>query len=291
MAAVPQPNRAGAVDAVLTGAADIAVMPQVVYKIVEMSTNDDSSAQDLERAIVVDPGFSAKVLAQANSAQFSLPKRVTSIKEAVMFLGFKQVRALAMAVGVFDFFVGKTDKESLRRRAWWRHSLDTAVVARSLAVFTKGAHPDTAYTCGLLHMLGKTLLCRFAAAEYDKVEFLTGRGVQAWQAEEAVFGCHHVDIIEEAGARWRFPELILGGLNYVAVPAPDDENAGLRAIVALSHRIAELAKEEQLPGEDESLHLPEWALATLGLNSAGARVLVASALADVATQSSLGGLG
>ncbi len=120
MSVLPLENELDPIDRILSQCGDVAVLPQVVFKIMEMTGDDSSSAHALERAIVVDPGFSIKLLAQANSAYYSLPKKVTSIKEAIMFVGFKSVRQLAMAVGVFDMFVGKTDKDSLRRRGWWR---------------------------------------------------------------------------------------------------------------------------------------------------------------------------
>ncbi|HXH59835.1 MAG TPA: HDOD domain-containing protein, partial [Fimbriimonadaceae bacterium] len=127
MSALPAGQGNEAVEIVLASTKEVAVLPQVVYKIMEMTSSTDSSAAMLERAIIIDPGFSTKILTQANSAYYALPRKVTSIKEAVAFLGFRAVRQLAMAVGVFDLFLGKTDAESIRRRGWWRHSLDTAL--------------------------------------------------------------------------------------------------------------------------------------------------------------------
>ena len=118
---------------------DLAVLPHVVFKVLEISGSSEAPASHMERAIVVDPGFSAKVLSLANSAGMGLPRKVNSIREAIAFLGFRQMRSLAMTVGVFDLFVGKTDKESLRRRAWWRHSIDTAVCCRWLATQSRKA--------------------------------------------------------------------------------------------------------------------------------------------------------
>src|SRR3954463_725910 len=134
----------------------LAVLPHVVFKVLEVSGSEDAPPMELERAIIVDPGFSSKVLTLANSAFFGLPRRVTSIREAILFLGFRSVRNLAMTVGAYDLFVGKTDKESMRRRGWWRHSLDTAVCCKWLCFYSKRGNADDAYTCGLLHLIGKT---------------------------------------------------------------------------------------------------------------------------------------
>jgi len=281
MSAAPQHDSASAVERVLGSSAEIAVMPQVVYKIVEMVRSDSSSASDLEREIVVDPGFSAKVLAQANSAFFALPKRVTSIREAVMFLGFKQVRMIAMQVGVFDFFVGKTDKDSLRRRAWWRHALDTAAAARHLAVSIRRANADEAYTCGLLHSLGKTLLCRFDSEAYCKVDFLVQNGAPVWQGEQVIYGCHHVQVVQEAGRRWGFPAEIIEGVDYLT-PTTGDDFATLRAVVAVGEAIASLATSGSNDPTHDAEKLPEWGLNQLEIDKDVVPSIMASTLAELA---------
>ena len=91
MSAAPNISPMQVAERLLTVAGEIAVMPQVVYKIVETLRSETTSAADLEREISVDPGFSAKVLQQANSAYYALPRPVRSVKEAVTLLGFKQV--------------------------------------------------------------------------------------------------------------------------------------------------------------------------------------------------------
>ena len=268
---------ADTVEVVLAKIKDIAVLPQVVFKIMEMTGNEAASAGELESAIIVDPGFSAKLLALANSASFSLPKKVTSIREAVMFIGLRQVRQTAMAVGVFDMFVGKTDKESLRRRSWWRQSVDTALCARSLSERFNAGSPELAYTTGLLHLIGKTLLDRYESKEYEKVTLLCERGVTDFQAEQAVYGCHHILVAEGAAKKWGFPEELAMGLNYMQLHE-DPKVSQARAILAVSHRIASIARD----GADGGANLPEWAVPALPPAAQDQAKLVEAGLAAIA---------
>ena len=173
--AAPQFSHENPVDQVLAKTKDIAVLPHVVFKIMELSGSDETSLATLERTILVDPGFSAKILTVANSAHYALPKRCSSIREAVMFIGLRQVRQICMTVGLLDTFMGRTDKESMRKRGWWRMSVDTAMCAKSIAAVVQGVDPDTAYSCGLLHLIGKTILDRYNPSEYSKVEMTTRR--------------------------------------------------------------------------------------------------------------------
>ena len=265
MSAAPNISPMQVAERLLTVAGEIAVMPQVVYKIVETLRSETTSAADLEREISVDPGFSAKVLQQANSAYYALPRPVRSVKEAVTLLGFKQVRFIAMQAGVFDFFVGKNDKDSLRRRQWWRHALDTAQANLILAKGNKTVQPDIAYTAGLFHSLGRTLLCRNSAPKYDKVEFLMEKGAPAWQAEQAVFGCHHGHVVIAAAQAWRFPDDLSQCLDYLEPAFPGEPGAEARANLYVAHLIATFVQKGAVPNMTSELLFPSWVYEVLAV--------------------------
>lgn len=254
------------VERILSKAGELSVLPQVVCQVVEAASNQDTSAKTLEATIQVDPGFSAKLIAQANSAYFSLPNKVSSIREAVMFLGLDEIRRIAMTVGVFDMFVGKTDEESLRRRAWWRHSLDTAVFCRVASESMPMVNEAEAYTCGLLHWIGKTILDRFDPAQYSKVQKVVDQGAPDVLAERAVFQCDHIAVALGAAARWGFPELLVAGLDYFTPAHDHNPENSLRACTALGSRIVRFVRSGH-PADDIGMELiPGWILDSLGLS-------------------------
>ena len=266
MSAAPVFDENQRVSAILNRVNELAVLPHVVYKVVELSGSNDSSATEMEQAIVVDPGFSSRLLTMANSAYYGLPRKVTSIKEALMFLGYKSVRQLAMTVGVYDMFVGKTDRESLRKRQWWRHSVDTAVCAKWLAGHYQALPPEDAYTCGLLHYMGKSLLDSFGGEDYGKVEGLIAMGRNEFDCEQALFGCTHIEIGQCAARKWGFPEELVSGLDYRSLPWPDEPHIKHRAVVAISCQIAQSALAgTRVPVQMEDQSLCAWALEALSL--------------------------
>jgi HD-like signal output (HDOD) protein len=263
MAAQPVFDQAAKVQELVSNVNELAVLPHVIFRVLEISGSSDSPASEIEKAIVVDPGFSTKLLTHANSSYYGLPRKVTSIREAVVFLGYKAVRQMAMTVGMFDLFVGKNDKESLRRRAWWRHSIDTAVCCRWISQRTAKVSPDEAYTCGLLHIIGKTLLDRFEGQGYERVEGIMNGGQSEIIAEQIVFGCDHMHLGEAACRKWGLPEPLSNAMLYEEPLGADHEHAAHRATVALSTRIAAAAVSGASAQE-----LPEWALSILGLSPA-----------------------
>jgi HD-like signal output (HDOD) protein len=231
----------------------------------EITGSDSSCAAALEKAVLIDPGFSAKLLAQANSAHFALPKKVSSIREAVMFIGLRQVRQTAMAVGVFDMFLGKNDKESLRRRSWWRHSVDAGNAARALAEDLKYEDPNEAYTAGLLHWIGKTILDKSNPGDYERVLEVSEKGVPLWQAESAVFGCDHRDVAVASAGKWGFPESLISGLEYYRRPEDSNRPSRLAALICVSSAIAEIACLGRSHTTGALRSWETWANAALGI--------------------------
>lgn len=256
---------------------ELAVMPQVAYKVIETVGQDSVSVQEIEDTISIDPGFSTKVLRAANSASLALAKPVTNIKEAVSYLGTRQIRDLAMAVGIFDFFLGKTDRESLRRRSWWRQSLDTASCARHLGRRFVGrikVNSEEAYTFGLMHLLGRTILDRFDPVRYDQVLEKVNGGMHHYAAEREVFGTDHVEVITCLTKNWKLPDELTEALSYIEPPGPQCATPANAAIIAVSHHTAKVMLEGVKSANELISKFPAWALELLDIDEMKLQIFV-----------------
>jgi len=219
----------------------------------------------LERLISIDQGMSTRVLNTVNSAYYGFSRKIASIKDAVVLLGFKAVRNLAMTVSVFDLFVGKTDRQNLRRGKWWRHSIDTALCARLIASQASGVSPDEAYTAGLLHDIGKPLLDRYGDAPYEQVEDLVAQGAPELTAEQQVYGCDHAAVGRAVSLHWGFPEKLVEAIGcHHAESAEGLQDAPLTAVVVLANHVAHLLRQPDTP-DDWWFDLPQWVIETLHL--------------------------
>lgn len=244
---------------------DLAALPQVVHQIIHLTNNPNASVKDLERLISIDQGMSTRVLNTVNSAYYGFSRKIASIKDAVVLLGFKAVRNLAMTVSVFDLFVGKTDRQNLRRGKWWRHSIDTALCARLIASQVAGVSPDEAYTAGLLHEIGKPLLDRYGGTPYEQVEDLVAQGVPELTAERQVYGCDHAEVGRAVSQHWGFPEKLVEAIGcHHAESANGLGDAPLTAVVVLANHVAHLLRQPDAP-DTWWFDLPQWVSETLQL--------------------------
>jgi putative nucleotidyltransferase with HDIG domain len=245
---------------------DLAALPQVVHQIIQLTNKSNASAKDLERLISIDQGMSTRVLNTVNSAYYGFSRKIASIKDAVVLLGFKAVRNLAMTVSVFDLFVGKTDRQNLRRGKWWRHSIDTALCARLIASQVAGVSPDEAYTAGLLHDIGKPLLDRHGGAPYEQVEDLLAQGMPELLAEQRVYGCDHAEVGYAVSLHWGFPEKLVEAIGCHHTESVDGlSDAPLTAVVVLANFVAHLLRQPNAP-KTWWFDLPPWVSETLQLS-------------------------
>ncbi len=232
------------IDQILADAGEIAALPQVVLRVIELTNQTNVSAGDVEKAIATDPILAAKILTLANSAYFGMPRQLSSLREAVVFLGFKAVRGIALAVTTFSVFLGKSDADALVRRAVWRHSLNAAQCARTLsAMLPPASHdafsPEEAFTGGLLHDIGKMALDHSRHALFVSLVFQAeARGLRYYEVEDAVLPFGHGMIGAALARHWNLPPALCDAIAFHHTPRAAQVNPRLAAAVSLANEIA-----------------------------------------------------
>jgi putative nucleotidyltransferase with HDIG domain len=192
-----------------------------------------------------DQALTAKTLRLANSSSFGLQVKVTTIQQAITYLGFQTTRNLITAAAVTGCFssgrcAGFDDK------AFWRHSIAVAACARALARRMR-FNQDYAFTAGLLHDIGRLVLVTAAPQAYTEVVEWRLRHDGGWQdAERAVLGVDHVEAGMALAGHWNFSDTMRQAIAFHH--APDTPGAGfLAAIVHVANAIVhalDIAGEE-----------------------------------------------
>jgi HD-like signal output (HDOD) protein/ActR/RegA family two-component response regulator len=134
-----------------------------------------------------DPAVSAKVLQVCNSAFFRLPRRVSTIKQAVNYLGLSTVRSMVLSAELFR--PGKPLSPALDLGQMQRHALSVAAIARELAADAPWA--EDAFLAGLLHDVGFLLLARQFKDPMQQALEATAAGMPLAEAEQKYVGVSH----------------------------------------------------------------------------------------------------
>lgn len=225
-------------DEIVNQVNDLPALPHVVGKIIQLTEDPDATAQDINKVLNQDQGMTAKVLRLANSAFYGFPRRISSVTDATIFLGFKTVRGIVMAASVSDLLSKEMEGYTLAQGELWRHSQSVAMASRFVAQHAKVTGVDAAYTAGLLHDIGKVILNTYMKEAYHEViEKVANDDIPFMQAEEIVLGFNHAQVGARVAEKWNLPEDLVEAIAYHHQPEQAAKNQKLTAIVHISDAV------------------------------------------------------
>jgi putative nucleotidyltransferase with HDIG domain len=222
--------------------ADLPPLPAVVTRIMQTVNDPNTSAEDLNRLISLDQGLSSRLLRIVNSAYYGFPKRISTITNAVVILGFNTVRNLVLGVSAFGMLSSKNSAGGLDRRVFWEHSVASGVaasmVARKRRSRTRTA-VEEAFLGGLLHDIGKLFLdCYFPVQYAVTLAYAERQQVSTIEAERKVLGIDHAVVGRRTAEHWNFPASLVNMIGNHHQPHPDNEYFEFAATIAAANWIA-----------------------------------------------------
>ncbi|RXZ36747.1 HDOD domain-containing protein [Oxalobacteraceae bacterium CAVE-383] len=197
-----------ALDTLIAAIQDLPSLPAVVLELMRNLNDEDAGAHLLADKIAQDQALSAKVLRLANSSFYGMQSKVTTIQQAITILGFNSVRALVTAAAVIDRYAANKNS-SLDFKAFWRHSIGTALCAKALAR-KLAVNQDHAFITGLLHDIGRLVMVTHSAHDYEAaLAYRASNDCYLYEAEQATLGFDHATVGRAIMQHWKFPALIL----------------------------------------------------------------------------------
>lgn len=182
--------------------------PKSVQKILELTRNINCLPKDLVGVIEKDPVMTVKILKVINSAYYSLPNKITSVGQSVVYLGINTIKNLSLgfaAVGIIPRF----NSAGFDIQLYLMHSLVVASIGRQLAMQgAKGeVDPSDVYIAGLLHDFGKAVFAQFMAAEFRAaMTHAAENKIPLHEAEMLVIGTDHAFVGAMLAKRWQFAD-------------------------------------------------------------------------------------
>ena len=182
--------------------AELRPLPAIALRVLEIAESEHFSAHELAQTISSDPALTAKVLRLANSAYYGFPRRISTVRDAVVLLGFRAVRAATLAACVIDA-IPRGDHVDVR--PFWHFSITVGMLAEVLSRATH-THADVAFTAGVLHNIGRLAMDQHRPRALERAIALAKEsGVTVAQAEDALFGFTDADVGGALALHWNFP--------------------------------------------------------------------------------------
>lgn len=182
--------------------------PGVALKILEMAKSDDTSLEDLAKAVSSDPALASRMLKFVNSPAAGFGRSIATLDEAVNQIGMRGVQLMALSFSLVT--TGKTElSPGLNLDQFWSRSLACAVASKVLATRAGRMDPNEAFIVGLLYHIGQMATACAMPGEYEAVlEAARARAMPLAAVEIELLGASHI----EAGVRllqdWKLPETI-----------------------------------------------------------------------------------
>lgn len=186
---------------------ELPLLPSSVNKLIALDSSDVQYFDEVQQLAELDPIFTAKLIAVANSAASSPVTKITSIQHAITRIGADQINGLAAAFAVSKIFIPTQQREL----DLWEHSIQVAVAAQSMASMAKSfeINPETAYLCGLLHDIGRFVLFNKIADGPIKIDEKDwGHPEELVALEQQTCGLTHATLGGFAAEKWDLPSAI-----------------------------------------------------------------------------------
>lgn len=234
-------------DAVLSHLQDLPSLPAVVMELLGCIDQEDVDISVLAKKVSHDQALTAKTLRLANSSLYGLQIKVTTIQQAITFLGFQTTRNLITAAAVTGCFA-EQGCPGFDHKNFWRHSIATAACAKVLARRLR-FNQDYAFTAGLLHDIGRLVLVSSFPEQYaEAMAYRRTHDSYVLQAEHAVLGVDHVAAGVALAEHWQFSDTMKMAIAYHH--DPDAAGAGLLAtLVHVADAIAHALDVARDPDE------------------------------------------
>lgn len=244
--------------------------PQVAVRVLQLVSQENVQLHQLSELISSDPAFASEVLSVANSMLYAPRYPASSILQAIAVLGANTLQGVCITVGV-RAYLGKSMTHPAVRRLF-HHNLACAIIAQRLAsggIIDK----DLAYTCGILHDIGRIALAVIQPRDYAALlAGHRGSAASVLERERELFGWDHCETGHRMVAAWKLPADFDAAVFDHHDPRQADGAWGLAELIKMSCKMADSAGFpafegcesipypellEELPARERSLFYPE----------------------------------
>jgi putative nucleotidyltransferase with HDIG domain len=241
-------------------------LPEIYTRVSELIESDNSTARQIGEAVQTDASLTSRVLKMINSAYYGLPNEVTSIAQAISYLGHQELKQILLGsvlAGVFN----ELKSVNFPLLDFWTHSIKTAIIARHLAMQNINIIDHEAFfTAGLLHDIGRLVIANAAPdALADIDDIVSTTGIDILQVETDQLGITHTEVGAALMKKWRMPSLLIQcvqrhhEVNHIGPFAIDTSIVYLANQLSKLELIVDIEDDEELEEMQAILsNIPNW---------------------------------
>lgn len=176
---------------------NIASLRSINEALTKLTARSQSPVYEIADVVRRDLSLTARLLRLVNSVFGGLTVKISSIEEAIFFLGLRQIRQMTMTTRVIDEVEDSLEcGEDLKWEQIWRQSIGAGILTREILSMNAGSvDDDIYYVCGLLHDIGKLVMVNVFPEELEESRSFRERTpCDLARKEKETFGWNHAEI-------------------------------------------------------------------------------------------------
>lgn len=185
----------------------IPAQPIILQQLLELASNGESDVIEAAAIIERDVELSGLVLKAINSPVFGFNKKVSSIKQAAVLLGFDAIQKMVTTCLLRISFSGDACISLAR---FWDESVESATKCQLIgSLLNTNVNTDELYTLGLFHNCGiAAMAIRYPEYDLTLKEANTAVKVSFTDIEDAKHETNHAVVGFCIASSWGIPENI-----------------------------------------------------------------------------------
>ena len=191
-------------------------------ELISIVNNENHSSSEIIKVIECDASLTSEVIKLINSPIYGFKAKITSLDKAISLMGEEPIINLAVNSATDALFNNPLLGYESSPGALWDHDLKAAIAAREISKYSKKTiSPQTAYTGGLLHDIGKSLISKYLEGNAPKILRALDHGkVKSFdKAEDLILGTTHAHIGYKIAQYWSLPEPLPCIIKYHHTPS------------------------------------------------------------------------
>lgn len=183
-------------------------LPGVIHEVKKVLGDFNNPLGTIEQTVNKDPAFAARVLKLANSAYYGFSFKVSTISQALMFLGLSELRSLLIGTSMVKVFKGMKSN-FVNMELFWKHSVACGICARQLAIRMREVNAEEFFIAGLMHDLGRLIMfCAMPQKAEEAYEIARTKRISITEAENTAISFNHADLSAHVLKEWKLPPIL-----------------------------------------------------------------------------------
>jgi putative nucleotidyltransferase with HDIG domain len=224
-------------------------LPHIAIRLTRLIADENSTMQDFESMIKMDPTLVLRILRVANSPYFGLRQKVNSISRAVVIIGINNLRNMIVTDSLKNIFKETQTHAVFSRNRLWLHCAAVAICSQMIMERILGQNGEDAFLCGILHDIG--MIVEDQTAHDLFIEACESHGDDSPSfifCEKNIIGTDHCEIGYLLAKDWQLPAEICAGIQRHHQTLDQISPSSITAVIQMAEYIVSRLNYPAIPG-------------------------------------------